>query len=221
MRRGGADSLCVSAISFWELELLRRKQRIRFPDDVGRWRGELLAQGVIEISVDGSIGIRAGGPPGLSRGSGGPGDRGNGAGGAPVGDGGSEHFGVVGGVGSVGCEGVSWAWNSLSRWTAHPPARGIRKERWVWRGLLLLSTGAGGSSHPHPALSLKGEGKMGGLVGLARVAALEHWCWGWQPPSPPDQVRGRLCPLSKARERWGLGGFWGELKDRWGGGALR
>ena len=19
--------------------------------------------------------------------------------------------------------------------------------------------------------------------------------WGWQPPSPPDQVRGRLCPL--------------------------
>ena len=54
-----ADDLCVSAISFWELELLERKQRIRFPDDVGRWRGELLAQGVIEIPVDGSIGIRA------------------------------------------------------------------------------------------------------------------------------------------------------------------
>ena len=26
-----ADNLCVSAISFWELELLKRKQRIRFP----------------------------------------------------------------------------------------------------------------------------------------------------------------------------------------------
>ena len=57
----GADNLCVSAISFWELELLKRKQRIKFPDDVGRWRGELLAQGVIEIPVDGSIGIRAAG----------------------------------------------------------------------------------------------------------------------------------------------------------------
>ena len=56
-----ADSLYVSAISFWEVELLKRKQRIRFPDDVTRWRGELLAQGVNEISVDGAIGIRAAG----------------------------------------------------------------------------------------------------------------------------------------------------------------
>ncbi len=53
------DNLGVSAISFWEVELLKRKRRIRFPDDVSRWRGELLAQGVNEISVDGSIGIRA------------------------------------------------------------------------------------------------------------------------------------------------------------------
>ena len=56
-----ADDLCVSAISFWELELLKRKQRIRFPDDVGAWRRELLAQGVTEIPVDGVIGIRAAG----------------------------------------------------------------------------------------------------------------------------------------------------------------
>ena len=56
-----ANSLCVSAISFWEVELLKVKQRIRFPDDVGAWRRELLAQGVIEIPVDGAIGIRAAG----------------------------------------------------------------------------------------------------------------------------------------------------------------
>ena len=54
-----ADNLCVSTISSWELKLLKRKQRIRFPDDVGAWRRELLAQSVIEIPVDGSIGIRA------------------------------------------------------------------------------------------------------------------------------------------------------------------
>ena len=56
-----ANSLCVSAISFWEVELLRVKRRIRFPADVGAWRRELLAQGVMEIPVDGAIGIRAAG----------------------------------------------------------------------------------------------------------------------------------------------------------------
>ena len=58
-----ANSLCVSAISFWEVELLTVKQRIRFPADVGAWRRELLVQGVIEIPVDGAIGIRAAGLP--------------------------------------------------------------------------------------------------------------------------------------------------------------
>ena len=51
--------LAVSAISFWEVALLRDKGRIRFPGDVGSWRREQLAQGVIEIAVDGDIGIRA------------------------------------------------------------------------------------------------------------------------------------------------------------------
>ena len=49
----------MSAISFWEVALLRDKGRIRFPGDVGSWRREQLAQGVIEIAVDGDIGIRA------------------------------------------------------------------------------------------------------------------------------------------------------------------
>ena len=56
-----SDNLCVSAISFWEVELLKRKHRIKLPDDGSLWRRELLAQGVMEIPVDGAIGIRAAG----------------------------------------------------------------------------------------------------------------------------------------------------------------
>ena len=54
-----ADEVCVSAICFWEVALLKDKQRISFPDDVGLWRREQLEQGVIEIPMDGEIAIRA------------------------------------------------------------------------------------------------------------------------------------------------------------------
>ena len=53
-----AGDIYVAAVSFWEVELLKRKGRIRFPGDVGQWRDELLAQGVIEIPLNGAIGIR-------------------------------------------------------------------------------------------------------------------------------------------------------------------
>ena len=49
----------VSAISFWELVMLKDRGRISFPEDVGLWRREQLEQGLIEIAVDGEIGIRA------------------------------------------------------------------------------------------------------------------------------------------------------------------
>lgn len=49
----------VSAISFWEVALLKDKGRIRFPEEVGLWRREQLEQGVVELAVDGEIGIRA------------------------------------------------------------------------------------------------------------------------------------------------------------------
>ena len=39
--------------------MLREKGRIGYPDDVSRWRLEQLGQGLIEIPVDGEIGIRA------------------------------------------------------------------------------------------------------------------------------------------------------------------
>ena len=49
----------ISAISFWEIAMLKDRGRIRFPEDVGLWRREQLEQGVFEIAVDGAIGIRA------------------------------------------------------------------------------------------------------------------------------------------------------------------
>ena len=54
-----SGGVCVSAISYWEVALLEEKGRIRFPEDIGLWRQEQLAQGMIEIPVSGAIGIRA------------------------------------------------------------------------------------------------------------------------------------------------------------------
>ena len=54
-----ADNLAVSAFSFWEVAMLRAKDRLDSPADVATWRRELLGQGLIEIPVDGDIGIRA------------------------------------------------------------------------------------------------------------------------------------------------------------------
>ncbi len=53
----------VSAISFWEIALLKDKGRIRFPEEVGHWRREQLEQGVAEVAVNGAIAIRAIGLP--------------------------------------------------------------------------------------------------------------------------------------------------------------
>ena len=55
----GDEQLAVSAMTFWEVAMLRDKGRLEFPEDVGRWRQELLGQGIAEIPVDGEIGIRA------------------------------------------------------------------------------------------------------------------------------------------------------------------
>ncbi len=49
----------MSAISFWETAMLRENGRIGYPDDVSRWQLEQLGQGLIDIPVDGEIGICA------------------------------------------------------------------------------------------------------------------------------------------------------------------
>ena len=54
-----SDAVGLSAISFWEMAMLRHKGRMRHPDNVAKWRQEQLDQGLIEIPVDGGIGIRA------------------------------------------------------------------------------------------------------------------------------------------------------------------
>ena len=53
-----SDDVAISAISFWEVAMLKEKGRLRFPEDVGMWRREQLDQGIAEIPVDGDIGIR-------------------------------------------------------------------------------------------------------------------------------------------------------------------
>lgn len=54
-----ADHVGVSAVSFWEVAMLREKGRVALTEDVSLWRREQLARGVVEIPVDGEIGIRA------------------------------------------------------------------------------------------------------------------------------------------------------------------
>ena len=54
-----ANEVAVSAMSFWEIAMLKEKGRIIYPDDVGLWRLQQLSEGLIEIPVDGAIGIRA------------------------------------------------------------------------------------------------------------------------------------------------------------------
>ncbi len=49
----------VSAISFWELAMLHEKRSLTLLRDVVSWRQDLLRDGLIEVAVDGEIGIRA------------------------------------------------------------------------------------------------------------------------------------------------------------------
>jgi PIN domain nuclease of toxin-antitoxin system len=58
VRQGEAG---VSAITFWEVAMLRQKGRMTLLSDASSWRATLLEQGLIEIPVDGEIGIRANG----------------------------------------------------------------------------------------------------------------------------------------------------------------
>ena len=59
------EELAVSAMTFWEVAMLKSKGRLDFPEDIGLWRRELLGQGLAEIAVDGEIGIRANALPGF------------------------------------------------------------------------------------------------------------------------------------------------------------
>lgn len=58
-RSWNTAGVAVSAISFWELGMLVRMEKIELAFEVGTWRRDLLANGIVEIPVDGEIGIRA------------------------------------------------------------------------------------------------------------------------------------------------------------------
>ena len=54
-------SLCVSAISFWEMAQHVNGGRIHLNISMDAWRAEVLALGIQEVSLDGSMAIRADG----------------------------------------------------------------------------------------------------------------------------------------------------------------
>ncbi len=54
-----AGRLAVSAISFWEAALLVAKGRIEADLPVAQWRRDLFEAGLLEIPIDGEIGVAA------------------------------------------------------------------------------------------------------------------------------------------------------------------
>ena len=55
------SEVMVSAISFWEIAMLVRKNRLRLETDLAVWRDELIRLGLVELEVTGDIGIKAAG----------------------------------------------------------------------------------------------------------------------------------------------------------------
>ena len=53
------DQLAVSAISFWESAMLQKRKRIRLHQPLSAWRAVLLESGLVEIAIDGEVGILA------------------------------------------------------------------------------------------------------------------------------------------------------------------
>ena len=53
------DGVAVSAISFWEIAMLVAKGRLEIAKPLMLWREELLAAGLLELPVDGRLGISA------------------------------------------------------------------------------------------------------------------------------------------------------------------
>lgn len=51
--------IAVSAMTFWEAALLQSRRRLALPASVQDWRSQLLQAGLVELPVDGAIGIRA------------------------------------------------------------------------------------------------------------------------------------------------------------------
>ena len=58
-RAENKGEVAASAISFWEVAMLKDKRRIELDESVSSWRRKLLDEGIVEIAVNGDIGVRA------------------------------------------------------------------------------------------------------------------------------------------------------------------
>lgn len=58
-RSWACGEVAVSAISFWEVAMLHNKGRLTLLKDIGTWRQTLMQGGLVEVPVDGEIGIRS------------------------------------------------------------------------------------------------------------------------------------------------------------------
>lgn len=54
-----SGDVCVSAISFWETGMLVQRKRVVLPVSATEWRAELLKAGIVEIALDGRLGLLA------------------------------------------------------------------------------------------------------------------------------------------------------------------
>ncbi|MCY4576493.1 MAG: type II toxin-antitoxin system VapC family toxin [Chloroflexi bacterium] len=54
-----SGEVAVSALTFWEVALLRSKNRLDYIDNASQWRRQLIEEGLTEIPLDGEIGILA------------------------------------------------------------------------------------------------------------------------------------------------------------------
>ena len=53
------ETLAVSAVTFWEIAMIILKGRFAMDVDLERWRHKLLGLGLVELPIDGQIGIAA------------------------------------------------------------------------------------------------------------------------------------------------------------------
>lgn len=54
-----SGELAISAISIWEIAMLQSKKKITLSENLEHWRRTQIEQGIVEIPIDGEIGLRA------------------------------------------------------------------------------------------------------------------------------------------------------------------
>lgn len=58
-RLWAAGQVAVPAIAFWEVGILQARRRLELPASVREWRDSLLGAGAVELTLDGTVAVRA------------------------------------------------------------------------------------------------------------------------------------------------------------------